>query len=454
MVAVLTSLGLILGCLVTAVPGAAAASSATLRIPDGGGTPHAGQVTGVRRAAAATAAPAGYSVTGIDVSSHQGDVDWTTVAAAGSSFALVKATEGTTYTNPYYAAQYSGALAAGLDVGSYAFGRPDADNPVAQADYLIAQSDSPTAGRTLPFMLDLESPYSGTGVTDRCWNLSAPNMLTWVRSFVNEVTVKTGMPTLIYTSASWWSACTANSSAVSGALLDIAYWSATPPKTVPASWSAWTIWQYADSGSLPGDQDVFAGTRTQLDALTHTSGPFRDVPATSPFAADISWLVDQGITTGYTDGTFRPTAKVARQEMAAFLYRYANPGVTAPACTTQPFADIAVDSAFCPYIAALKAAGTVQGYGDGRYHPTAGVSRQEMAAFLYRTAEPESAAPACTSAPFPDVPFSSPFCGDIRYLVQAGVTVGETDGDFHPNQVVARQAMAAFLHRLSGATPA
>ena len=457
------SLGLALLCLVTGgvTAGAAAAdpsgsTSSSLAIPDGGGTPHAGGATAARtpqRALGAATAPSGYPVTGIDVASYQGNVNWTTVAAAGSSFALVKATEGTTYTNPYYAKQYGGALAAGLDVASYAFGRPDADNPTQQADYLVGQSQPMTAGHTLPFMLDLESPYSGTGVKDSCWNLTPTAMIAWVRSFVTEVRARTGMPTVIYTGANWWSSCMAKNATFGDQLLDIAYWHATPPTTLPASWPAWTFWQYADSGSLPGDQDVFAGTRAQLDALTyHAAGPFRDVRASNPFAADISWLVEQGITTGYADGTFRPSANVTRQEMAAFLYRYAHPGTPAPACTTAPFTDVPVGSVFCADIAALKAAGIVDGYGDGRFRPVTPVFRQEMAGFLYRIAEPEVAVPACTSAPFTDVSVGNPFCGDINYLVGEGVTVGYPDGGFHPGVAVARDAMAAFLHRLSQAT--
>jgi len=49
---------------------------------------------------------------------------------------------------------------------------------------------------------------------------------------------------------------------------------------------------------------------------------FPDVPETSPHHDDISWLVDQGITSGFGDGTFKPKNPVARQQMATFLRRY------------------------------------------------------------------------------------------------------------------------------------
>ncbi|OWY59808.1 hypothetical protein B7486_72575, partial [cyanobacterium TDX16] len=48
---------------------------------------------------------------------------------------------------------------------------------------------------------------------------------------------------------------------------------------------------------------------------------FTDVGAGHPFFEEISWMADAGITTGFTDGTFRPAAPVTRQSMAAFLFR-------------------------------------------------------------------------------------------------------------------------------------
>lgn len=53
----------------------------------------------------------------------------------------------------------------------------------------------------------------------------------------------------------------------------------------------------------------------------------------------------------------------------------------------------------------------------------------------------------CTSAPFPDVPASSAFCGDIAWLKTQQIAQGYAGGGFHPAAVISRQAMAAFLHR-------
>jgi SpoIID/LytB domain protein len=75
-----------------------------------------------------------------------------------------------------------------------------------------------------------------------------------------------------------------------------------------------------------------------------------------------------------------------------------------------------------------------------------------MAAYLFRLSDPGANDPGCSIKPYPDVPTSSTFCGDINWLTTKHVTKGYPDGNFHPNVSVARQEMAAFLHRLPGIT--
>ncbi len=48
---------------------------------------------------------------------------------------------------------------------------------------------------------------------------------------------------------------------------------------------------------------------------------FSDVLPGSAFYVEIAWMAHQGISTGYSDGTFRPSATVTRQAMSAFMYR-------------------------------------------------------------------------------------------------------------------------------------
>ncbi len=63
---------------------------------------------------AAPSASAAGVVYGMDVSGYQGNVDWTTAWNNGARFAYIKATEGTGYTNPYFAQQYNGSYNVGM----------------------------------------------------------------------------------------------------------------------------------------------------------------------------------------------------------------------------------------------------------------------------------------------------------------------------------------------------
>lgn len=115
---------------------------------------------------------------------------------------------------------------------------------------------------------------------------------------------------------------------------------------------------------------------------------FNDVPV-GGFCGSIEWLAGEGIANGYGDGGFHPSANVSRQAMAAFLSRDANGEHTPAACTTQKFWDVPVDSPFCAEINWLASTGLTTGYTDEGhdlpgFHPADPISRQAMAAFLYR----------------------------------------------------------------------
>ncbi|NJC74240.1 hypothetical protein HC031_31675 [Planosporangium thailandense] len=261
----------------------ATAKSGGAYVPGDGGSAHAGVDPGsgstkaAPRAAASAAGPAGYSVTGIDVASWQGNIDWNRVAAAGTDFSYAKATEGTTYVNPYFDSQYRGAKRAGLYSGAYVFARPDSPDAVGQANYFIDHAQFALDGKTLPPMLDIEWPYKGSSgkyvAPYPCYGLDATAMVNWIRTFVNQVYVRTGKKMLIYTNPNWWNPCTNNTTAFSDQYLSVAAYRDTPPTYLPSGWSKWTVWQYADSGALPGDQDVFNGSPVDLAAFAAQAAP-------------------------------------------------------------------------------------------------------------------------------------------------------------------------------------
>ena len=189
---------------------------------------------------------------------------------------------------------------------------------------------------------------------------------------------------------------------------------------------------------------VTVGTAIPASAA---GGVFVDVKASTPFAADIEWLAAQDIAQGGADGRFRPKANVTRQAMAVFLYKFANPGTTAPSCTAPAYRDVPKSSSYCGSIRWLDDARITSGTASGGFAPLAPVTRQSMAAFLYHLEYAGAAPPGCTKSPYADVPKTSPFCGAIDWLYAEGVTTGALHGNFDPTGQVSRGMMAAFLHR-------
>ncbi|MEV6548807.1 lysozyme [Streptomyces sp. NPDC051597] len=203
---------------------------------------------------------------GVDTSSHNGNVAWSTLWNSGVRWAYVKATEGTYYTNPYFAQQYNGSYNVGMIRGAYHFATPDTASGAAQADYFVDHGGGWSRdGRTLPGALDIEwNPYGAA-----CYGKSAAGMVSWIRDFVNQYRARTGRDAVIYTATSWWTQCTGNSGAFGSTdPLWIARYN-TDPGALPAGWGYYTMWQYTSSGPTVGDHSRFNGAYDRLQALAN-----------------------------------------------------------------------------------------------------------------------------------------------------------------------------------------
>lgn len=184
---------------------------------------------------------------------------------------------------------------------------------------------------------------------------------------------------------------------------------------------------------------------------------FADVPESSLFYKEISWLASEGISTGWDVGggvrQYRPLTSIARDAMAAFLYRKAgSPTYTPPG--TSPFTDMSPGAAFYKEITWLASKGISTGWdvggGKREYRPWKPIARDAMAAFLFRFAQPaQFTAPA--QSPFVDVAAGGAFYREITWLASSGISTGWDIGggarQYRPLNGIARDAMAAFLYR-------
>lgn len=248
---------------------------------------------------------------------------------------------------------------------------------------------------------------------------------------------------------------------------------ATGTVTLPVPEGPFSVFPWDNVGNFEGAR-LFVGPRCAgTDPVS-----FTDVPVGTQFFSEIEWLARKGVSTGWgeADGsrTFRPAESVYRDAMAAFLYRLAgSPAYTPPA--VSPFSDVTPTTQFYKEIAWLAekeiSTGWREADGTRTFRPWEPVNRDAMAAFIFRwvalTYSPaewdefgmgngvhpddytEQMA-ASDSLQFTDVVSTTQFHLEISWLFQHGVSKGwPVDNTFRPWQPVARDAMAAFMHRVS-----
>lgn len=197
-----------------------------------------------------------FPVRGIDVSHHQGVIDWARVKASGQSFAFIKATEGADFRDTRFSENWALARAQGVITGAYHFftfcspGRAQAENFLAVA---------PRDGQGLPLAVDVE--FTGNCVG---WQ-SVDEIRRELVIFEAHVRAQAGHAPLLYTTED------VRRELVPGELHARAYWLRSlwgePSATVK-----WHFWQYSDTGSVPGvsgkvDLNVFAGPKTAWQAV-------------------------------------------------------------------------------------------------------------------------------------------------------------------------------------------
>lgn len=130
-----------------------------------------------------------YPTQGIDVSHHQGAIDWQSVRAAGVDFAYIKASEGADFRDPRFSDNWVSARAAGVGRGAYHFFTlcaPGAD----QAGNFIALV--PREADALPAAVDLEFGGNCAKRPDR------KLLLAEIETFIRMVEAHSERPVMLY----------------------------------------------------------------------------------------------------------------------------------------------------------------------------------------------------------------------------------------------------------------
>jgi lysozyme len=205
---------------------------------------------------------AGAKTLGIDVSAHQGPINWGKVAQSGVRFAFIRGMEGMSVDREF-AANWAGAKAAGLLRGVYVYFRARHDGG-EQARALLQVLSGDTG--ELPPALDIET-----------FDEQSPSTLVaHMRDWLSVVGSAVGRKPIVYSGSFWhWNVS-------SPIFSEHPLW--TPDYTesgcpgVPKGWAGWKFWQYTSSGSVPGissrvDMNVFNGSESELRSFASNFWP-------------------------------------------------------------------------------------------------------------------------------------------------------------------------------------
>ena len=174
--------------------------------------------------------------------------------------------------------------------------------------------------------------------------------------------------------------------------------------------------------------------------------PFTDVSMGSWFYDNVKYCYDNGLMIGADAKSFAPEGAVSRGQVVTVLYRLAgSPSVAGKTC---PLTD--VDSSWCKdAIIWGYNAGIVMGYDDNTFRPDESVTREQLAAFVYRYANDGSAASGKTSA-FTDAEYISDYAVTaMNWCINKGVIIGMGDGTLYPQGCSTRAQFAAMISRLA-----
>ena len=198
-----------------------------------------------------------YPLRGIDVSAHNGEIDFSRVAADSIEFVYIKATEGGSWRDSHFERNFSDAADAGLHVGIYHFFRFDVPGWKQSVNVLNALSGRPV---DMPIAIDVEE-WGNPG------EFTTEEIVENLRSMV-EMLRQNGREPMIYTNKNGYYRF------VRGRFDDVSLWICsftTPPL---AEQTRWHLWQHSHKGHV-------SGIEGPVDLITFNS------PVRGSFA---SWL--------------------------------------------------------------------------------------------------------------------------------------------------------------------
>lgn len=181
---------------------------------------------------------------------------------------------------------------------------------------------------------------------------------------------------------------------------------------------------------------------------TPSKTTFNDVSANDWFASAVDYVTGKGMMNGTADNTFSPKANTTRGMVVTVLYRLENQ----PSTSAASFTDVASGAYYANAVAWANANGIVSGYGSGKFGPNDKVTREQLAAILYRYAQYKkydvSVGEDTNILSYNDAQSISSYAiPAIQWACGAGVVTGKSGSKLDPKGNATRAEVAAMLMR-------
>jgi hypothetical protein len=199
------------------------------------------------------------------------------------------------------------------------------------------------------------------------------------------------------------------------------------------------------------------------DALTHHP-VFTDVPADAWFYAAVDYVYKNGLFSGTAEATFSPNTEMTRGMFVTVIGRLAGidissvgdeepdgydveePDESEPA--VPQFSDVAPDAYYAPYVAWAAANEVVLGYADGTFKPNQSITREQMAALMFRYEVwqgNETAVSAAAAEAMPDYNKVAEWAREPVQWAVANKIINGSDGKLLPQDTATRAQVAQII---------
>ena len=210
------------------------------------------------------------------------------------------------------------------------------------------------------------------------------------------------------------------------------------------------VLQLTDEGNnqysfeMPDTKVLIDATFVKADSVGEL--PFSDVEASKWYSEAVKYVYQNGLMNGTSSTTFTPTGTTTRGMIVTMLYRLEDE----PSATASKFTDVASGSYYADAVAWAAANGVVNGVTDALFAPDTAITREQLAAILYRYAQLKGydVNKSNDLSVYTDAEQISAYATEaMRWANATGLITGNTSTTLNPKGNATRAEVATILMR-------